>query len=472
MLDQLRRRIAKTLRHKPAGRTDGVSRVRGHIERLEDRTVLSASLAALPSWIDGVAVPSPGVAPPHAEFVDVEWLSARDLGEAGTPLRATAPDQQDAPDWHGLADDGCEDVRDATQPTASAPLFLQQLSDQPATTQSLASEPGSDGLYVVRSFFPRSPDGGGATAETTSRRDSSPAGPLAATDPNGAENIGTPTLPVDSNGTADAFIGHRLSPADRALWSSADVVWYSMMTSSARQSGGSAASSETDEVPLASLSAYDAAFETYSLEPISLVWDIESGDASTSYSSSDKLDDADGDSDGGFVELDAADLGDDVLPGDVIESERDAVRDVLAALHDVSTPQDKTATAEHDDAPPATEASHPAPAPASDGTGDLAAVASEGGMVLLQPGSGDGPDDYGSPQQLANGNLAAVYLVSPDKLLDKNVEMDASVGMYQAFDVAAGDARSVDGKPVKLAEPVRATRPPLSTDGGSTPDAA
>lgn len=450
-LNRLRRPSARARRQTPTGGNSRVRSVRGHIERLEDRTVLSVSFGALPPSLDGadMAAHRP---PPPIPFAEVDFVSSERLAQAHEPLQPASLSGLKPTDFRPVFDEPFE------QPVVTSLAMKATFSQSAAvssteTTASSSADRPADVFWALHEFAPPLPPDGGGMATNSGVNEAQRAQAFT-TSPgsNDADDLGSPVPDahqgqwldrLDGRSGERQFVPPEFNPAIFA----ADIAWLPLYATAAGQT--SAASSESGSGTVASLSVCDTVFEIYSMRPISLVWDIGPADQSTSYSSSDEILDDDI-SEGGFVELDASDLDDNLLPDDLVARAREAVDAVLADLDD-ELPQSTDAVANEQSDTPATAEIPPVPLPNGGDEGGLAAFAGEGGMVLLQPGGGeDQHNDY---------SLAAVYLTSPDKLLEVNVQMDASIGIYQAFDVAAGDARSADGRPVKLAEPLRTARP-------------
>lgn len=484
MFDKLRRRIANSLRQSPAGRADRVRHVRGRLERLEPRTVLSASLGPLPSWTDGAGLVIEDTGLERAEYAPDAWMPPEVLGAPHFELPATSSAATDAaacPPTEA-AEGRWEDVHELVEPPAPLSLSSQYVG-QPTMAQSsygvivfvpapLWGGPGTLALVFPPDGWPTSPtDSGGSIADTAGSSDEPP---LASTSPVGAmdaDDQGPPQSSVDARTAEPNHTSYPRPPVSLSANPTAlpADAWYSLLvmpSTSDTSTASISTSSEGNQLTTASLSAYDTALETYTMQPLSLVWDIGSTAPTATHPTADDSVDSAGQSQGGFVELRGSDLGGGLLTSDAVSAEHDAIDAVLANLNDdLGQPNEHA----RDATPPVDRADAHSPiAPRTATTTTAAATiglaeasADEGGMILLRPGDAEQGGDY---------SLAAVYMISPDKLLEVNVEMDASIGIYQAFDVAAGDLRPADGKPVKTAEPVR-TRAKYSSDDGSTPDA-
>ena len=186
--------------------------------------------------------------------------------------------------------------------------------------------------------------------------------------------------------------------------------------------------------------AVDAAFQSYSPQLL-LVTATSANDRALVKSLSDETPQSDALND--FVSLsDFAIANDEAAPANPVEREQAAVEEVLSGLQDLDAwPVTPTIVVKADDvsAANATE------------LGFAALANAEGGMVMLEA---NGDANY------SDVNLAAVADSQPD-LLNVRVGVEASVGFYQAVDVATDEVPAA----TPVAEPVRDNR--VSTEGGS-----
>jgi hypothetical protein len=469
MITELRRRIAQTLGPRLAARADRARHVRGHVERLESRTVLSASIGALPVCVDGgLEVRGLDVRPELPQFTSGPWPSAENLAGPRPELQAALPTGTSATGFQLPA------VLNILVPSAVQPLVEEAwhvvIVTVPDPSFWGVSGPGE--LIFPPEGWLASSTGGVTTAPETTRPTSSvPPGALGLKSTSERTDADEPIAPHQDaeSGRSPAeparvtYVRPPTPPAADPALAMADAASYSALTafSTAEPSIGPFSLSDVTRLTTASLSAYDAVFEVYSAHPLALVWNIDGQTVPRAVPATP----ADSDDQGGFVALDGTELDDGLLPPDVARIQSDAIDAVLADLRD--TPRDTDEHAAHatqaDEHQDAQTQTNPEAAPAhttDNAIGPATFSSNEGGMILLQQGGGDGSGEY---------SLAAVYMVGPDKLLEVHVEMEASVGIYQAFDVAAGDLRQADGKPVKAAEPL-STRPDHADEKVSTGD--
>ena len=142
-----------------------------------------------------------------------------------------------------------------------------------------------------------------------------------------------------------------------------------------------------------------------------------------------------------------------------VQRERDAIDQVLAELHDLEPSVDehgREATHTHqpvDSEPPvsADEQRFPADQPNDQ---PPANHNDAGGMVLLQPSGDANSSAY---------DLTAVILNGADKSTEMSSEMEAAVGVYQAFDVSTAEPRTTDASETPVVKPTAAIRYGISS---------
>jgi hypothetical protein len=161
--------------------------------------------------------------------------------------------------------------------------------------------------------------------------------------------------------------------------------------------------------------------------------------------------DADSDADDAWKitdneENEVAAFDDSILREDVasalhtLQRERNAIDQVLAELHDLEPSVDEHGK----DAEYAHQPTEPEPVftaddqrfPADQPSNQPPAYRNDaGGMVLLQPSGDANSSAY---------DLTAVILNGADKSTEMSSEMEAAVGVYQAFDVSTAEPRTTD----------------------------
>lgn len=415
-------------------------RLRGRIERLEDRAMLSATMGSMPQVGNGFAPQQfhgphggamsimasasygdfPAARPEHANVTGVRSLDGafghqvQGWGGPGYGGHSAALNSGFSGDNFGSYANALNQYQ--VGPPVAQPRIIILLV-VPSTARAATAPATSDSLSNFGNSVSEPPSQGKPRNE------------------GGSTGVPRVSFAAHAPGSSPSFE----SPNDGFP----TILNNAPMTSALAEipSAAQILSGDINSAALLSSGAVDAAFQSYS-PPLLLVTATSANDRALVKSLSDET--PQGDALDGFISLsEFAIANDEGVPTNPVEREQAAVDEVLSGLQDLDAwpiePSTVVKSCDDENAASATE------------LGFAALANAEGGMVMLEA---NGDANY------SDVNLANVADDRPD-LLNVRVGVEASVGFYQAVDVATDELPAA----APVAEPARDNR--VSTEGSS-----
>jgi hypothetical protein len=415
MWNHLKKLMSSAVGQRPTRRRAEASRFRGHIEPLETRSMLSATI---------------GVATFELETVRVTVVAVWESPAPKPPLMVSnSTNMLDQAPWEHLPDRS----------------LLGGPGHGPGPALGISWKPPLGATNVPNNVVT-----GGNQAGFSEDLDAGNGGGHVIV---GSQDPLKGTAPGGTGGGSQNVTNKALNSPNPWLPNRTfDFSFYS-------QSLGLASTFDSSSVGTSSsLKTYDAVFGDYSSDSLLLAANVDSKHAS---SMDDELDDAFDSQDKPLLVAPADEsLADQTVAEslDALQRERAAIDEVLADLHDVklrpTTARQDDATGDHENTSTVAGQSEQNQFNTAYQTQAPPRHESNGGMVLLQPNGDANSNAY---------DLATAYLAGVDNPVAAPLGVEATVGMYQAIDFGTGQSRPATSENVPLAQP-NVARPSVSAE--------